>query len=303
MSLTRYDEKFFDCRKSQIIAYLDARHVNVIPLFYNSYQSTAEIYRQLFIENKTKWKYSEPSLSDQDLARIGITPYRMCFESFKHASPYLNEKLHDQKVVFLWGDEYYLPYRAEAFHAIHSAHSLVVTGYHEPSCDYYVEDWDGLYGYLSSFHIESAFDSLPEQMRSILYLDIHEEGRDTDKSEDIRSFLRWLQAFEDDYACYDRIRGQMHDYDERRLTSMDHSFRLIAASRYVFSKFLRYIDYHPEEITALLNSHQLANNIATIVRRYMVARKIDWNSLNDRIRQLREQEEGFLQRLKRNYAS
>ncbi|MCY9590465.1 ribostamycin [Paenibacillus chitinolyticus] len=302
MCLTRYDEKFFDCRKSQIIAYLDSNRVPVIPLFYNSYQSTAEIYRQIFIENKSKWKYSEPSFSDDDLLRKGITPVRASFPDFSQASDCLKELLARRKLVFVWGDEYYLPYRKEAFHVIHSTHSFVVTDYDGENKAYYVEDWDGLYGYLPAAHVEAAFDSLSGQMRTLLVLELNDEEMRENKQEDLALFRQWLQAFEDDYIFYDRVLLEMRDYEENRLISMDHGLRLIAASRHVFSKFLHYIDDAPEEADLLIRNHQLANHIATIVRRYMIARQIDWDGAASKIRQLREQEADFMRKLKRRYA-
>ncbi|MEY9094776.1 BtrH N-terminal domain-containing protein [Paenibacillus sp. RC84] len=301
MCLTRYDEKFFDCRKSQIIAYLDSNRVPVIPLFYNSYQSTAEIYRQIFIEKKSKWKYSEPSFSDDDLLRKGIVPVRTSFPDFSQASDCLKDLLARHKLVFVWGDEYYLPYRKEAFHAIHSTHSLVVTGYDGEKKAYYVEDWDGLYGYLPAAHLEAAFDSLSGQMRTLLVLELNDEEIRENKQEDLALFRQWLQAFEDDYIFYDRVLLDMRDYEENRLISMDHGLRLIAASRHAFSKFLHYIEDAPEEVGLLIRNHQLANHIATIVRRYMIAGQIDWDGAACKIQQLREQEDDFMRKLKSRY--
>lgn len=303
MCLTRYDEKFFDCRKSQIIAYLDAHGVPVIPLFYNSYQSTSEIYRQIFVENKSKWKYSEPSLSDEDLLRKGITPIRASYPDFREASDGLNECLASHNAVFVWGDEYYLPYRKEAFHSIHSTHSLVVTRYSGDSDEYYVEDWDGLYGYLPARHMEAAFDSLPGRMRSLLVLELTGGGDlRENKQEDLDLFREWLLTFEDDYIFYDRVLLDMRNYEENRLISMDHGLRLIGASRQVFSKFLHYIGDAPGEADFLIHNAQLANHIAAIVRRYIIARQVDWDGISCKIQQLREQEADFIRKLKRRYA-
>nr|BCJ78235.1 ribostamycin:4-(gamma-L-glutamylamino)-(S)-2-hydroxybutanoyl-[BtrI acyl-carrier protein] 4-(gamma-L-glutamylamino)-(S)-2-hydroxybutanoate transferase [Niallia circulans] len=300
MRLTRYDEKFFDCRKSQIIAYLDSLGVPVLPFFYNSYQSTDEIYRQIFIEKKSKWKYSEPSFSDEDLRRKGITPVRSVYSDFSRAAAPLSELLDMQKTVFVWGDEYYLPYRKEAFHSIHSTHSLVVTGFNGEN-GYYVEDWDGLYGYLPASHLEAAFDSLEGRMRSLLYLEQDSGSVRSDKAEDLALFRQWLQAFGDRYSFYERVLPDMRNFDEKELISMDHGLRLIAASRHVFAKFLHYIEDSAEHADLLVQSHQLANLIASIVRRYIIAKQIDWDGLSRKIEQLREQEDAFVQKLKLRY--
>ncbi|WP_338553237.1 BtrH N-terminal domain-containing protein [Paenibacillus sp. KS-LC4] len=302
LHITRSDEKFYDCRKSQILAYLHCHQVRIVPLFYNSYQSTEEVFKQIIIEGKSRWKYIEPSLSDKDLIRLGVIPRRRQFNCFTEAAMYLSNRLQRGKgePVFLWGDEFYLPYRQKAFQNIHSTHSLMCTQYDERFSSFYVQDWDGLYGYLEAKHIQDAFDSLPHSMRTVLELDFNAEHCAED-TETLRLFVEWLKRFEDNGILYESVLNDGTAYSKRQWEAVDQCFGLIGASRYVFGQFLSYTKYREDEIDRIVECHLLAKQIVTIIRRFVLVGRMDWDDFKRKLNRLAWLEQDTILKLKQHY--
>jgi len=299
--IERYDERFFDCRKSQILACLHKDNVDIVPFFFNTYQSTDRIYQQICVEGKTRWKYTDDSLSEQDLARKGITLVRVSFDRFQDASEYLKTLTARIKVAYLWGDEYYLPYRKEAYQNIHSVHSYMVTGYDGATKSYYVQDWDGLYGYLEESHIQNAYDHLPDRYRNIEHLEYRSDGLRYNFQEDFELFLGWLRSFKDEGQYYRYAVEGASTLERQKLTAMEHGFAIIASSRYVFSKFLQYVNCDKRLVTEVLECHRFAKLIQTIIRRYLLSSVVDQSDLVDKIVDLEKRERSFIRDLRERY--
>lgn len=309
------EELYLACYQTLLMYYFREIKKTELPVDYlycNAWEPTSRIYQGCFVEKKTRFDYVN-QIDMRDLGRIGIAMKFVDGKDYERLRSAMLELLDKNCEVFLFVDEFYLPYSLQ-YQNLHTHHSHMLTGYR------YTEDGGLIFDITDNVGaqirhqqceeswLEEAFNRIGESY--ITYFELQEtEHASIDHSYFVLQLKRSILDYRDDYKIFQEF---IHFSDEdwkrllncpEELTFYSHAFGLISGSRYCFLKALMLLQSVSSEVEErITHYHQEAQVLAFLLGKAVFSKRLDQESFSRRCTTLQELDAGIVNELKSNWA-
>ncbi|OAB44894.1 hypothetical protein [Paenibacillus antarcticus] len=296
--LMTYVPYFYECRKTQLILLLHEQNLPVELLFYNSYESTQLFYNHLFVHNKSRWDYDGYSMTPESIMLLNIPLKEHYIDTEDELDLLLQENLKQKQFVYIWANLDYLPnwIYGKDYYINGSLHSVFLKDRQvtDDTTLYLLQDnYQDYCDYVDSSIIKNAiFKGNLEWTRIVTTVDL--TGWDFKESQEAfeHRFMTWRQGLVDDFHLYDHIQIMIdqeptdpHAFYEK----LEHTLGLISGSRYLFSRFLEFINVSEDMVRRLDECSEIAERMKNAFAKAAIRGKVNQEKLSalcDKLKQL-----------------
>ncbi|WP_028596204.1 discoidin domain-containing protein [Paenibacillus assamensis] len=294
-----YRYRHINCFIAQYLSELLDKGIPVDYLFYDSYIDTDVIMNEIIVNGETRWAMQARTL--KDISIIGIHILHRYFPNLLSAYPYMKNKFEENKIVYLWVSQSFIPHLA---HLPSGIHSIGIQGYEETEKSFIISDVPGLVGHsYDERHIQDAFDKLEEEYKFIYYLYDKEYSFPEETIQLLISDFEYnFMNINEDLTLYDRVIELLsnpplnRDEQEILYTHLENVFAVVAGSRYFLSKFFKITRY--SDIDQLIEISKLSENIQNILRKAIVGGNITKYNVEEKIMKLKSLEQENIKTIK-----
>ncbi|AJS60887.1 hypothetical protein [Paenibacillus sp. IHBB 10380] len=297
--LMTYVQYFYECRKTQLILLFHEQNIPVELLFYNSYESTQLFYDHLFVQNKDRWAYDGYSITREDIMLLNIHMEEHYIETKEELDLLLQERLGENQFVYIWANLDYLPHWifGKDYLIEGSLHSVLLKDCQitEDKTLYLLQDNYPKYcDYVDSSCIKNAiFMGDREWTRIVTTVHLDPWNFQEMQKALQQKFAAWRQSLVDDFRIYDHIHHMIYQEpaDPRAFyKKLEHTLSLISGSRYLFSRFLEFVNASEEMVRRLDECSQIAERMKNAFTKATFRGKINRKKLSKLCDELKHKE-------------
>ncbi|WP_018887696.1 BtrH N-terminal domain-containing protein [Paenibacillus massiliensis] len=282
------EELYLACHQTLLMYYFKSRIKIKQPIdavYCTALESISRIYDGSIVKRQSRFHYTNEMLLGE-LPRLGIHVKLLQGTSYTHLRQPILELLEQGKEVFLFVDEYYLPYSLQ-FQKEHLHHSHMLTGYEyhaDESLIFHVIDNVGAHikeQTCPESILQCAFEAL--QQDSISYFEWEEsEGVSWERAYFMDRLQQALISYEDNYELFYGLTEMTEAswaemlHSEQDLACYGHAFGLLAGSRFCFLLALRALGCDGQrEIDLLMKASDEARVIMFLFNKALFSRKLN----------------------------
>lgn len=306
--LPRVDARYLNCWKSLVVSYLKAKGYPVEWLFYNSYEPTDEMYRQLIVQQKPKWDFASAACSEEDLKQLGVSITHKRYGCFREAEEEVRMHIQSGHPLFVTCDMFELQHKTNHYQQHHVRHLVLVTGYTDTASggsyrilddnssglgDYYPHD-------CREEDLARAFDRSDRIITDLELQPVDVRGGHPFAA----AFRQNLDAYEVATLFYSYAQSLIerggeacHGPELHRLIS---ALTIVAGSRAVFLKFLESTSSFPSAQATVAECALQAERLGNALMKASINKRLDVAGLREKCALIRSLDEEALQKM-RNY--
>lgn len=264
-------ENIVNCRKNQLLSYLDAEKFPIKLLFYNSYEDTQKILEHLREPQKNRFNYKSNIINERDLHEIPGFVYKSeHFVTVNEAIIRIEDLLHQEKALFVFGDCFYLPHRLDHYNKTNSVHSILIASFLSTSSNEIkiIDDEFDLmrntFGkkYTEYVYKEAVIKRFISRENGDITVNYFDNLNTPYGNSAVKFYFEKFQEFISNiilnFTIYEEMKNVNNDYNN---FDWDDALRLLFGSRYFFREFVLY--YHDLNI---IYSQLLISQIDNIVQ-------------------------------------
>ncbi|UUZ84756.1 BtrH N-terminal domain-containing protein [Paenibacillus sp. P26] len=283
----RIDHKYFNCGGAQIVSYLRYKGFPIELLFYNCLEEPQNLYHEMIMKNTSRWSYDFHNLLEDDMSCIGLQKNVRTINP-KEPPESIREILAGHEAVFVSNDLFYIPHRDE-YRSRNAAHWVMITEVHPESGTYTI--LDEKYHYFSLFEYEEAVinEAFANGNKTIIYFNSIPPRYDRLKSKyqlffenyDVQAdaFFGTIMPLLDD----DIRHGHFQNSDK-----WFHALHFFSGSIHITKQFLSYIHSPQAQLDHLDQITKTAENLASMMKKFELTRKMNFEVLEDKLTKLNE---------------
>ncbi|RCX17341.1 hypothetical protein DFP94_10965 [Fontibacillus phaseoli] len=303
--LPRYETKLFNCRASKIVSYLKFANLPVELLFYNSFESTENIFKQCVGEAKPRWCYHTECMSYDDLKLLGVSVEYKRFRSFDNAVSEMIACIDRGELVSFNSKMMFLAHRnsvQDEYHYIYfSGHNLKEA---KPYFTF-LDDNESCLGDYKPYKldVETFRKAFIISKKALGFFKFFPYDPQQLLAETTRRYHNWLLHFEDPCTFYDQVTSMLTAPPENMdFVSISErfidAFTVIAGSRFIFSVYLQYRNQNPEVQQTLQEASRLSENLKNLLLKYKLTRTTNNGLLEEKLARLKQLEQQSIAILK-----
>lgn len=310
--MDKNEELYLSCYQTLLMYYFKERLQTDIPIDYmycNALETTSRIYKGSFIEKKSRFDYVN-QLTLVDLKYLNINLLVTKCSNYNELKSILLQLLNNGEEVFIYVDEYYLPYSLQ-YNTLHTQHSHMIIGYdymENESIIFHTVDNVGAtikQQKCSEEDLERAFNSINNNF--VIHFEFnHYTNIRLDKQYFINRIRNLVLDYKDNYEIYNNfIIATEEEWENIRkhtedLSFYSHSFGLISGSRYCFLKGLKSIGIHNPLIESYLTQYyQDAQVLMFLFGKAVFSTKLNMVNVKTKCKELLELDKKLICELKR----
>lgn|GEM_PF-2207633 len=317
------NDQYLNCRKNQIVSFLQSRGVKVEGLFYRAYEKPGDIFEALYFSAMDRNLYLDRVIQDRDLNLLDIFPQRVTKQSFSEGMPAINEMLNRYGAVLLFGDGYYLPYKRNTYLVRNEFHSVMLTNIsaNGAGTGYTVVDdvYEGV-NYMSGKDY-SSYSVSAEQLAQFYDHYTTEGNETTDSKWDLLSldvsghrfskpylkerlyplFGELVREFEDDFSLYEQVPLFVKENAKTDNLAKDpllQALTITLGSRAHVLKFLKHAELCPAVWDSIDQTIGLLESVRYTIAKKNMTGKLDNAKLISKCEKLIAEENFTLRELK-----
>lgn len=311
--MDKNEELYLACYQTLLMYYFKERlsiNSTIDYIYCNALETTSRIYKGSFIEKKSRFDY-ENQIKLAILKYLNINLIVTQCSNYQELKSNMVELLNNGKEVFLYVDEYYLPYSLQ-YNTLHTSHSHMVIGYE------FTDDRCMIFNTIDNVgatikqqkcaeeDLERAFDAIKKNF--VIHFEINENSNQSiNKQYFIEQIRNLVIEYEDNYEIYyDFINTSEEQWELLRKQTEDlsfysHVFGLISGSRYCFLKALNSLGCHNHLIESYLTQYyQQAKVLMFLLGKAVFSSKLNMKSVKVKCKQLLELDKNLIKELKRD---
>ncbi len=313
MIVDKNEELYLACYQTLLMYYFKERLKINNPIDYmycNALETTSRIYKGSFIERKSRFDY-ENQVKLSNLKYLNINLFVTTCSDYQELKSNMIELLGNGKEVFLYVDEYYLPYSLQ-YNKLHTSHSHMIVGYE------YAEDGSMIFNTIDNVGANIKQQKCPEEYlklafnairkKFVIHFEISQNSNETlDKHHFINQIRKLILEYEDDYEVYyDFINASEEKWESLRkqsedLTFYSHVFGLISGSRYCFLKGLISLGCHNHLIQSYLTQYyQEAKVLMFLFGKAVFSSKLNMENIKTKCKHLLELDKNLIKEIRRD---
>ncbi|MFB0846519.1 hypothetical protein [Paenibacillus oleatilyticus] len=310
--MDKNEELYLACYQTLLMYYFRELKNTAIPIdyiYYNALEPTSRIYKGCFIEKKTRFDY-ENRVNLGDLALLNIFMKVIDGDGYDHLKPHILKLLDEGNEVFLFVDEYYLPYSLQ-YQNLHTHHSHMITGY-EFSSDgmlvYHITDNVGAQiknQQCMEICMEQAFNQTGKNYISYFELNEHKSAS-IDNSYFVVQMKESVLNYNDEYEIFRDFTSFTDEEWDRLLTRPEdltfysHAFGIMSGSRYCFLKALNRLNHSNITLdTNLTKFYEGAQVLTFLLGKAVFSRRLEREGFRKRCEELMSLNVEIIQELRR----
>ncbi|WP_408895209.1 hypothetical protein [Paenibacillus taichungensis] len=274
--LSKYENKYFNCKKSKMVSYLKYNGIQVESLFYYGLESTSNLIKHMSVEGNKRWYYQSNCLEDEDLEVLGVEAIQSQHSGFMEIFNFLVENLNEMKEIFITLDVFCLPHKEIEYKKEHEIHWVILTRYNPEDQTFdLLDDRSNNTGDFITYRYPRQLveDGFNQSTKRMMYFNFKEP-----KDEFNRIFTekgsRYIQGMHEDFYYYQHIKELLIDIFDRnqKLDQLDYiidSLILLSGSRYVFMRYLEMI----RASEAVIAEYQHISYLADVAKNMLIKSK------------------------------
>ncbi|UNK20684.1 hypothetical protein MNQ98_12005 [Paenibacillus sp. N3/727] len=289
MQITSYNRSLYlNCRTMQVISYLSSINAPIELLFYNAMESSDKIFDQIITQRKSRYQYKTNLLIPEDLELIGVRENFITVNNLSEIESVLVNLIAKEKVVFIWLDQFYFSHRA-FYLTKHNFHSFIINSLEISENDRYYHFIDLDPDINGKFKDEILIKSLEHSdfPINIDYYDFDQSILHVNRIQ--RKYEEWIRSYSDSYHFYDWLSSILgENINNHILNRVDHALAIIIGSRYLFSKYLEYINPNDIIVLKMKEIYQIAEIIKNILLKYSITGLINEDNIKNLVKKLKK---------------
>ncbi|PEL51558.1 hypothetical protein [Bacillus wiedmannii] len=294
--MSLFEELYLECTQFHVISHLRNEGYPVDILYYQAYESTEDIYKQIILDKKTRYEYKN-KVRFRDFRILGIEIKSIPYTKYNEAKNDIIELLDAGIVVFIRVSEYFIPHR-QLYHERHSNHSFILENYLYDSnlgLQYYSRDNKGPHFIKKLYDEETirlAYDYCTTP-NYISYLECSPNKEVNSKTIDLLKIRSadYFKHYSDNLILFEKILEIIQEHSDDLsiiiddIESMGHAFAIISGSRYAYLQYLNKInDCQPRIQFLLMEAYKLSHKMMLVCYKALLTRKINYKRFEENCR-------------------
>lgn len=278
-------KNYLSCTKMHIIDAFYRNGVSVDYLFFNTFEDTRSIYKEVIEEKKPRDRFETRTTEFYEL--MGIKKVECWFNCFAEAEVFVHQKLSEEKELFIYTRNKFIPHMMVTPNGIHS---LVLSQYDKAKDSFLVRDVPIISSVIyDSLYIRDGFDDAIEDSGCIFYFDYDDYKINSDSITFYENeFKKTVMNMDDDFLFYEKIADMLQrnvfsdvrsSFFEETYALIDHAFAIVAGSRFLCSKFLQVMGYSDVVIRLMIQSSNFSEIIKNMILKIRFSGKGDTDAI------------------------
>ncbi|WP_214483013.1 BtrH N-terminal domain-containing protein [Bacillus sp. SM2101] len=272
---------YLDCSKCQYVSYLKDIGYPIEALYYNSLDSTDEIFNQMIKQKKSRWHFDELGFQQNDWKLVGVKKKDVYSNSLYNLQDGIKRIVKNGNMVFASVDVYHLPHRKQSYHQERAPHSLVIKGIDGDI----VNILDEVAPTFS--HFQYSFEEIDISYKDgcgfkhITYFEPCESVNNSElKKITKRYFNEFFEERTENYELFHSLEGLLKlnsPYFNELAPTLDHlssTFTLLSGSRQMFANFAEFVELDDIVVSLANHSSEIAESIRNMLNKAILRNRV-----------------------------